>query len=63
MKIKVHVDQCIASGCCVLECPQVFQQDDLGQVVVLHEEPPAEFHEPVRRAVAVCPTSVFELIE
>ena len=63
MKIKVNIEHCIASGACVLECPKVFQQDELGQVVLLQEEPPEELHESVRRAVAACPTAVFEIEE
>lgn len=63
MKIIVHADHCIASGACVLECPQVFQQDDTGMVTVLIEEPGPELHEAVRRAMAVCPAAVIELEE
>lgn len=63
MKIVVHADHCIASGACVLECPEVFQQDDTGLVVVVQEEPDAELHDAVRRAMAACPAAVIEIIE
>ena len=61
MKVIVHTDHCIASGACVLECPQVFQQDDTGLVVVLDDEPAPELHDAVRRAMAACPAAVIEL--
>ena len=57
MKIKLHTEFCIASGACVLECPEVFSQDDDGQVVLLVDEPPE------RRAAAVCPVTVIEIVE
>lgn len=63
MKVIVHTDHCIASGACVLECPQVFQQDEDGMVVVLQENPPPELHEAVRSAMAACPAAVIELSE
>lgn len=63
MKIIIHTDHCIASGACVLECPQVFQQDDLGLVVVVNDDPEPELHDAVRRAMAACPAAVIELDE
>lgn len=63
MKIVVHADHCIASGACVLECPEVFQQDDTGLVVVVQEEPDPELHDAARRAMAACPAAVIEIIE
>ncbi len=63
MKIKLHTDFCIASGACVLECPEVFAQDDDGLVVLLDEAPAAELHAKVRRAAAVCPVTVIEIVE
>lgn len=61
MKVIVHTDHCIASGACVLECPEVFQQDDTGLVVVLDDQPEAALHDAVRRAMAACPAAVIEL--
>ena len=63
MKVIVHSDHCIASGACVLDCPEVFQQDDSGLVVVVQEEPPEELHDAVRRAMAACPAAVIEIVE
>jgi ferredoxin len=63
MKVVVHTDHCIASGACVLECPQVFQQDETGLVIVVNEEPPAELHGAVRSAMAACPAAVIEIVE
>ena len=63
MKIKLSSERCIASGACVLECPEVFQQDDIGMVVVIEPNPGAKLLDAVRRAAAACPASVIELTE
>ena len=63
MKVLVHTDHCIASVACVLECPEVFQQDETGLVVLLQESPETRLHEAVRRAAAACPAAVIEVVE
>jgi len=63
MKILVDVDNCIASGACVLECPEVFDQDDDGLVLLRTEQPAREHHEAVRSAAAACPAAVIQIEE
>lgn len=63
MKIKLHTEFCIASGACVLECPEVFSQDEDGLVVLLDAEPPAHLHAKARKAASVCPVTVIEIVE
>jgi ferredoxin len=62
MKVVVETDNCIASGACVLECPEVFDQDDDGLVVLLTDSPGEQLHAGVRSAAAACPAAVI-LIE
>jgi ferredoxin len=62
--MRVHVDQdkCCGAGSCVLSAPEVFDQNDEdGLVVLLDPRPPAELHEAVREAAAVCPAEVITL--
>jgi ferredoxin len=61
MTITLHTDFCIASGACVLECPEVFGQDEQGLVVLLDENPSADMMPKVERAAAVCPLAVIEI--
>ena len=61
MKLVVDVDNCIASGACVLECPEVFDQDEDGLVTLKTEEPAEQYHEAVRSAAAACPAAVILL--
>jgi ferredoxin len=58
MRVVIDHDKCIASGACVLACPEVFDQDEDGMVVVLQEYPPPECHEQVHAAVRACPATV-----
>jgi ferredoxin len=53
-------DKCIASGACVLACPDVFEQDDDGIVVVLQALPPVGLWDMVDAAVRACPAAVIE---
>jgi len=63
MRVVVHVDRCVASGACVLECPEVFNQDEDGRVILLQENPPRELKEKLRAAAAACPAAVIEIEE
>jgi ferredoxin len=63
MRVMIDVDVCIASGACVLECPDVFDQDEDGLVQLKTDEPGSELHEFVRNAMAACPAAVIEIQE
>jgi ferredoxin len=58
MRIVVDSDNCIASGSCVLEAPELFAQDEDGIVILLQELPPEELHERALAAVRACPAAV-----
>ncbi|MGG7572408.1 ferredoxin [Streptomyces sirii] len=58
--MRVHIDQdkCCGAGSCVLSAPDVFdQRDEDGIVVLVDAEPPAELHDAVREAAALCPAA------
>jgi ferredoxin len=59
--VKVDRDRCIASGSCVLECPQVFAQDDEGLVVVLDEQPDEALRDAVEAAADSCPAACIDV--
>ncbi|MEZ0366660.1 ferredoxin [Mycobacterium sp. pUA109] len=64
MKVTVNQDVCASSGNCVMHAPEVFdQRDEDGVVVLLTEEPSAEFADQVRRAEAGCPTRAIHIEE
>ncbi|GAA3162025.1 MULTISPECIES: ferredoxin [Streptomyces] len=64
MRVTVDQDKCCGAGSCVLSAPDVFdQRDEDGIVVLLDARPPAELHEAVREAAAVCPAAAIALEE
>jgi ferredoxin len=63
MRVQIEADYCIASGHCVQTCPEVFDQDDAGTVVLRLTEVPPALEEQVREAVAGCPGSVITIDE
>ena len=62
MNVEVETDKCIASGGCVLACPEVFDQDDDGIVILKDPSPPAGLAGQVAEAVEACPSSVISVI-
>ncbi|HTI20730.1 ferredoxin [Kutzneria chonburiensis] len=64
MRVAANRETCVVSSLCVYRAPTVFaQDDDLGQVVVLDEEPGDELHAAVRRAARGCPTKSIKVTE
>ena len=63
MKVTVEQGYCIGSGSCVLESPEVFDQDDDGLVVLLTDSPGPELYEKVRNAAGACPAAVITIDE
>jgi ferredoxin len=62
MHVIVDQNRCVASGQCVLAAGAVFdQRDDDGIVLLLDDSPPAELHDDVRRAAALCPARAIAL--
>jgi len=61
MRIELDYDKCIASGACVLACPEVFGQDDDGIVTLLDEDPAPELAEQITKAMRACPAAVIEV--
>jgi len=61
VRIKTDTEKCIASGACVLACPEVFDQDDDGIVTLIDPSPPDALYDKVMEAAAACPASVIHV--
>ena len=62
MRISINRSRCIAAGQCVLKAPHVFDQDEQdGIVVLLTENPSAEFRESAKLAARVCPSEAITI--
>ncbi|GHO50986.1 ferredoxin [Ktedonospora formicarum] len=62
MRVIAQTQKCIASGTCVLTCPQVFdQRDEDGTVQVVDNHPPLTLRARIMQAVDLCPAQVFQV--
>lgn len=62
MRVIADLDRCCGNGQCVMDAPDVFDQnDDDGTVIVLREFPAADQEEAVRAAVKHCPTEALSV--
>ncbi|KOV60532.1 ferredoxin [Streptomyces sp. MMG1121] len=62
MRVEVDQPKCVASGQCVLEAPEIFDQDDDGIVELLNLHPDAAHQDGVRNAAAICPAAAIRLV-
>jgi ferredoxin len=61
MQVTTDTDKCICSGGCVFACPEVFDQDDDGIVILLDPNPDEPLRDKVLDAIDACPAAVIEL--
>jgi ferredoxin len=62
--VEADRDRCIGAGQCVLNAPELFDQDEDEGLVLLLEPSPAPGQEGAARAAAIaCPASVISLRE
>ncbi|WP_316302995.1 ferredoxin [Clavibacter michiganensis] len=60
--VPLHIDFCQGAGVCARAAPSVLDRNaDVGVVVVLDRDPPAELDDAVREAAARCPAAVIRL--
>jgi ferredoxin len=60
MKIEVDLDLCDVHGQCVFAAPEVFQLDDIGDLVY-HAEPDESQRRKVENAVRLCPVQAIKI--
>ncbi|MET8681922.1 ferredoxin [Streptomyces sp. NPDC004647] len=63
VRISVDTDRCVGAGQCVLSAPDVFDQDDLGIVLVLAEPGDEPAREAARQAGLICPSQAITVTE
>jgi ferredoxin len=56
MRITVDTDRCVGAGQCVLNAPEVFDQDEDGLVALLTAEPAEQERHSARQASRLCPS-------
>ncbi|MGW0552310.1 ferredoxin [Streptomyces sp. NPDC003016] len=63
MRISVDTDRCVGAGQCVLSAPDVFDQDDMGIVLVLAEPADEPAREAAWQAGVICPSQAITVSE
>lgn len=64
MRVSVDPNLCQAYANCVTVAPDVFELDDESEIAVVRlPEPPAELHDAVEQAVALCPTRAISTVD
>ena len=56
MRLTIDRDKCCGAGHCVVQAPDVFDQDDDGVVVLLEPAPRGAAADDARDAAGLCPT-------
>lgn len=60
-KISADLDRCQGHGKCMIECPQVFDSDEQGYVVLRVQDIPDSLQAAVRLSVEDCPEGALHL--
>lgn len=64
MRVVTDLDKCCGNGQCVMDAPDVFDQnDDDGTVILLQPSPSPEQRSAVLDAARHCPTEAIEVLE
>jgi ferredoxin len=63
MKVLVDTIKCVSAGTCVMQSPDLYDQDDEGTVIVLIESPDPSQYEAARRGAVVCPAGAIIIEE
>ncbi|MGH9093451.1 MAG: ferredoxin, partial [Acidimicrobiales bacterium] len=61
VRIVLDADRCTGHGRCYSLAPELFDSDDEGHSVVLHEEVPGGQEDAARLAANTCPESAIRL--
>ncbi len=61
IKVVVDLDVCQDHGQCVFAAPQVFELDDDGELVRLHDEVGEDLRANVEEAADVCPVQAITI--
>lgn len=61
MKLRVDLAKCVGHGRCYVLAPDLFEEDERGHCVVLHEEVPGDLLGQARLGEENCPEGAISL--
>jgi ferredoxin len=59
-RVSADLDRCQGHGKCMIECPEVFDSDEQGYVVVRIQDIPDSLRAAVQRSVEDCPEGALQ---
>jgi len=63
MRLRIDADACTGHGRCYVLAPEVFEPDDEGHSVALHDQIPQELVDKAQLAAANCPESAISITD
>ena len=64
MRIKLNEDMCVGHGRCYALAPQVYDADDRGHCMLVHNgDTPVDLEAQARTGAANCPEDAIEVVE
>ncbi|WP_329572888.1 ferredoxin [Kitasatospora sp. NBC_01266] len=63
LQVIIDKDVCVACGACVLAGPDVFDQDEDGQAILIIDEPDESLRVQIIDSIDACPVQALSLVE
>ncbi|WP_327286163.1 MULTISPECIES: ferredoxin [unclassified Streptomyces] len=63
LQVIIDKDVCVACGACVLSGPDVFDQNEDGQAVLVVDEPGESLRDQILESIEACPVQALSLVE
>jgi len=59
--VEIDRDRCQGHGKCMIECPEVFDEDEQGRPVLVMTDVPQGYRPAVERSVQGCPEAALRI--
>jgi ferredoxin len=59
--VEIDPDRCQGHGKCMIECPEVFGEDEQGYAVLMMTDVPDDYRPAVERCVLDCPEAALRI--
>lgn len=63
LQVVIDKDVCVACGACVLAGPDVFDQNEDGQAIMIVDEPDESLRDQIEESIDACPVQALSLVE
>ncbi|MGW7256858.1 ferredoxin [Streptomyces sp. NPDC054834] len=63
LQVVIDKDVCVACGACVLAGPDVFDQNEDGQAIMIVDEPDESLRDQIVESIDACPVQALSIVE